>query len=439
MTHRQGFDSCSFFAWIRVSGWARLAVPLLVLCWVFAACGDTDPLVVNGQAGSGGGGGSGCEETTDCDPPLVCDRNLRRCVECIGDEECGDNRSCAGGVCRASCDSGEPCIDGLLCDQQLGLCVACLSSSDCDDGGMCTREGICIGGNSGGGGSAGAGVGGVGGAGAVGGSGGASGSGGNSAGGNSAGGNGGTGGGAGGTPVVALLIDRSSSMGTFNEGDAGPTRWTTLRDQLLEPGGPLPSEQDRIAFGLYSFTYQVMAGSACPVLRGVDPALNNLGPIGDYYNTESVPIPSTTMPKGETPTGESIAQLAAILAPLPGSRTIVLITDGQADTCARPDPQCGYDNTVLALQAARLQGIRTVVIGIGDDTSDVDEWPEYLQGLANAGAGQPVITPSQAHQQRCYTGMPLQASYAVVGGTERYYRTPVDSPTAAMDEVLSGL
>jgi hypothetical protein len=93
---------------------------------------------------------------------------------------------------------------------------------------------------------------------------------------------------------------------------------------------------------------------------------------------------------GDTPTGAAMRAATKALAAYgqPGPKYIVLATDGDPDTCARPNPQCGQEEAVTAAQDAYTAGIGVFVIGISDE---VASW--HLQQMANAGAGLDVIAP----------------------------------------------
>jgi hypothetical protein len=137
-----------------------------------------------------------------------------------------------------------------------------------------------------------------------------------------------------------------------------------------------------------------------------------------------------------------VAAVAARLAAYrePGPKYMVLATDGEPDTCPGSclgddcpvpdsagwprDPQCGQDRSIAAVQAAFAQGIRTFVIGLGDDVGAA-----HLQALANAGAGLPVVLTADEVQR--YTDdcrIPpggLHASYGGPGPNARYF-APAD-------------
>jgi hypothetical protein len=123
---------------------------------------------------------------------------------------------------------------------------------------------------------------------------------------------------------------------------------------------------------------------------------------------------------GETPTGESIVQATQILSTVvdPGPKFILLITDGNPDTCDNLNPQCGADRTLAAVQQAKLAGIGTMVVGIGDieDTCAGRCGADHLQDVANAGMGLPVQPNLPAYlDTACMEGNALEASYAAAG------------------------
>jgi hypothetical protein len=113
-----------------------------------------------------------CARDTDCTSPsrMICDNELRICVECSANQDCGGGasgwtcvpttksclRSCAS---AADCASGSWCDDGLcvhcdddhgcagkLCDPASHQCTICVSNAQCPVGDMCDRtSGQCVG------------------------------------------------------------------------------------------------------------------------------------------------------------------------------------------------------------------------------------------------------------------------------------------------------
>ncbi|HLV66447.1 MAG TPA: hypothetical protein VKY73_11575, partial [Polyangiaceae bacterium] len=144
------------------------------------------------------------------------------------------------------------------------------------------------------------------------------------------------------------------------------------------------------------------------------------------------------------------AELAEYMPDPPGPKYILLVTDGNPNTCQILDPQCGQDASVAAVQSAYEQGIGTLVIGIGDivsmNTGCVPEQMRcgvaHLQDLANAGTGQPVEAPPAEYEyQQCVTmiGDGLQATYATTEdpGTAPYFTaTSAEELKTAIEDLL---
>jgi hypothetical protein len=183
---------------------------------------------------------------------------------------------------------------------------------------------------------------------------------------------------------VLLLIDQSASM-DFPV-DAGRTRWTLVRDTLVGSGGLVPALELRVRFGLSLYSARSRDGDdggppigMCPLLTTVPPALDNLAEIRAVYE-RAVPIE-------DTPTGDALDETIARFAPFfdeaLGPTIVVLATDGEPDTCEQLDPQNGQDDAVAAARRAFEAGIRTFVIGLGEDSVS----HRHLQDMANAGAG----------------------------------------------------
>ncbi|MFC1611196.1 hypothetical protein ACFL6C_09565 [Myxococcota bacterium] len=178
-------------------------------------------------------------------------------------------------------------------------------------------------------------------------------------------------------PTVMLLVDQSASM---VKPYPGGTRWSVLRDTLVDPGEGVVSRLDSVVrFGVTFFTSQDEA-SECPILTTELPALANFAGIAFLY--------SQVGPKQDTPTGESIDTMVGILATLslPGPQYIVLATDGEPDTCADPDSDLGQTVALEATQRAYDSQIPVFVLSVGQDDLSLS----HLQELANAGVGLPI-------------------------------------------------
>ena len=75
----------------------------------------------------------------------VCAPDLKRCVECVGANDCTADQTCAGNTCRKKCTSDTQCTKmGFLCDLTRGYCVACVGAVDCKAEEYCLN-GACAG------------------------------------------------------------------------------------------------------------------------------------------------------------------------------------------------------------------------------------------------------------------------------------------------------
>jgi Mg-chelatase subunit ChlD len=179
--------------------------------------------------------------------------------------------------------------------------------------------------------------------------------------------------------TVLLLVDQSGSMrGRFG----GGRRWDVLRDAIVDPDDGLLQWLDGSSrVGLMTFTsLDGFAGGACPMIVRADARVGAAERLRRVYLSESALV------DGDTPTGEAIDVAVSYLQSLPplGPSYILLLTDGDPDTCVQPDPN-GETATAVAVAAARAAfdaGIRLQVVGVSDDIS-----PDKLQRMANAGAG----------------------------------------------------
>lgn len=204
-------------------------------------------------------------------------------------------------------------------------------------------------------------------------------------------------------PTVMMLVDNSSSMFMPRE-----TLWDALYTALMSPGGPVEDLQSKIRFGFAS--YKGFLGTseedpACAEIESVPYALDNYGAINTLY-TELGTQWTGNNQKWETPTGHAIGRVAADLAALqtdpPGPKYILLVTDGNPNTCQVIDPQCGQDFTIKAAQDAYAAGVGTIPLGLGDIVEQPDDGCPHsarcgelhLQDIANAGKGLPVEAPA---------------------------------------------
>lgn len=179
-------------------------------------------------------------------------------------------------------------------------------------------------------------------------------------------------------PTVMLLIDASASMGF---GFGGSTRWDVLREAIIEPENGLLAWLDASAsIGLMFYTSLdgFRSGLGCPLVAGLDAQFANAEQIRERYLREE------PLEGGDTPTAEGIdAAVSQLGAAAPGSpKYVLLITDGDPDTCAVPDPQQGGDAAVEAVQRAFAQGTTVRTVGVSPEIARFN-----LQRMANAAAG----------------------------------------------------
>lgn len=220
------------------------------------------------------------------------------------------------------------------------------------------------------------------------------------------------------TPTILVLVDRSSSM--FDQPLADfPNRWEPLKEALVGGNGVVTSFQRGIRFGFAAYSHQAQNGAAaCPLFNSTSLEINNYDTIKEEYDAVSSDLVDPSVPpindsnpsKGETPTGAALSAATAVLADFSGvgPKYILLVTDGEPDTCAAPDPQCGQDESIAAAQAAYAQGIGTYAIGVGEIGV------QHLQDLANAGSGLPV--QQRPPPSNCEDSVFNLGSYSAAGG-----------------------
>ncbi len=184
-------------------------------------------------------------------------------------------------------------------------------------------------------------------------------------------------------PTVVLLIDQSASMADILKGTSPPrTKWEVVRQVLVagdEKGMKpvLPEFESDMHFGATLFSSAGgLAWGTCPILTST-----TLGSKSGA-TSEIATLLSAATPHGDTPTGDSIDAVAQRLESEPGPKYIALLTDGEPDTCEAPNPDVGQEEAILSTEIAYTKGIRTFIIGLGDEVSD-----KHLQAMANVGAG----------------------------------------------------
>jgi hypothetical protein len=236
-------------------------------------------------------------------------------------------------------------------------------------------------------------------------------------------------------PTALVLLDRSSSMFEETYGTY-PTRWDLVEDVLVGDGtatfGVIGDYADSMRLTFVAYTNEVGI-SSCPLLdeAGAVPQISNYSFIQSTCSAAGYD-PLDDGAKGETPTGAAIDGVIDSLTTIvePGPKYLILITDGLPDTCATPDPQCGADEAIRALQDAYAAGIETRVVGVELDDGG-ENWRYYTQ-ITNAGAGQSVL--HGADYADCAVGGDSATYGATMGGA-----VPIDSgnPTTLTQALVS--
>lgn len=173
------------------------------------------------------------------------------------------------------------------------------------------------------------------------------------------------------TPTVHLLIDQSGSM-DYDLGDSGMTRWDVVEDVLVgSSDSVIAALEDDVRFGLSMYTGQP---SECPMTLDVSASIGNYNVIKTLFDQNG--------PLHGTPTAEAVEISQALLEQVdePGSKILVLATDGDPHPCSDLAQGDGKQGTLDAVTAAYGVGIETYVIAVGDGAST-----DHLTDLARAG------------------------------------------------------
>jgi hypothetical protein len=190
-------------------------------------------------------------------------------------------------------------------------------------------------------------------------------------------------------PTVWLLVDGSGSMGDGFAGLGIASRWSALRDALLNAqSGFVAKLAGSVAFGLMVYDGGnsppgIYVPGVCPRTVVVQPALANLAAISAAYPAQPL--------GASTPTHyalEDLRQRISAAGPSPTGPTYVLLaTDGKPNLC-------DYHDGVPATYATELEAVATVadLAGRGIHTFALSmaggnaELRQHLEALAQAGA-----------------------------------------------------
>ncbi len=175
-----------------------------------------------------------------------------------------------------------------------------------------------------------------------------------------------------------LVVDQSRSMRTaFPQKGSPDTRWSLVGRALFDPtSGVVKTYEGSIRFGIAFFTGH--QDEECPLLHQVHAATQNYAALNALFQSLA--------PDGTTPTAESLNEVVGELerSQSHNVQSIVLVTDGNPNTCTTPSGGNGQPEALEAVQLAYELGYDVYVLGISNDIAG-----ENLQQLANAGAGEP--------------------------------------------------
>src|SRR6478609_5958660 len=207
-------------------------------------------------------------------------------------------------------------------------------------------------------------------------------------------------------PALTLVVDQSLSMRSRYPDDPSPaTRWSLVGDALFEPtNGVVKRFESSVRFGIAFFTsHGGFVGGVCPIMNEVPAQTRNYSALNMLYRSLA--------PDGDTPTGDALEQVVSELKSIPsqGPQSILLVTDGNPDSCLQANPDQGQPQAVAAAQRAFGAGIELYVLGISNGIAG-----QNLQQLANAGLGRPIDSVWGVDAD---AAQPFQASDSVVGLT----------------------
>lgn len=200
--------------------------------------------------------------------------------------------------------------------------------------------------------------------------------------------------------TVLILVDASSSM---NARAGNSTRWGLVGEALFDPSdGLLTRLSTTVRFGLALYSsLDGFVGGTCPAIE-----MSNID-IDQGEELESWFDGASPLAEGDTPTGEAIEfAIDRLLSDEGvGPRYLIVITDGEPDTCAVPDPQQGQPEALLAAERAYESGINTFVVGVSSDigAAHLQEMSNVARGVrreAVFGRDDDAVEPIQASEQQ---------------------------------------
>ncbi len=183
----------------------------------------------------------------------------------------------------------------------------------------------------------------------------------------------------GGTPDLLIVQDRSGSMSMdANGGNTTPSKWTSITMGIEQ----VVSTVNTVDWGLMFFGDPNGGGFSCSISSTpqVPCAANNMMAVNSAI--------SATSPNGGTPTPEAInAAVQYFMGNNDGHTHFILLATDGLPQCDTPDDSAAAEQAVTAAATA---GIKTIVVGIGNDPQgDMTLTTMAMNGgLPNTTAGQ---------------------------------------------------
>ena len=211
----------------------------------------------------------------------------------------------------------------------------------------------------------------------------------------------------GGTPDLLIVQDRSGSMDEDASGGmTTPTKWTSVTQAIEQVVGQVST----VDWGLMFFG--PANGISCNVSS--TPAV----PCGANTSAQITSAIMATKPMGGTPTNEAVdAAVQYFQGNTDGNgHYILLSTDGLPSCSGANDVQNAED----AVTAAAMAGIKTIVVGIGNDPQGDAALTAMANngGMPNTVAGQPAYyqvntTTDLVNALNTISGQIVSCSYAL--------------------------
>lgn len=216
---------------------------------------------------------------------------------------------------------------------------------------------------------------------------------------------------------LLVLVDRSATMFFLDEGRT-LTSWEIARQALVGEDGALGQITSEVNATVAYFTYDDTFAGACPLVQATSFEATPME-IEQFFDDYTATVNESG--QFQTPTAEGMQAAWGVLEGVPAThpKALLLITDGDPDSCVDINGNCVTDQSIAAAQAAFSADGATLVVGINPLLGNACTGRcglDFLQDLANAGVGLPVQANTEEFASCvAFDGRDVEGIYAPVG------------------------